>query len=86
MSVRAARAITFLPTSVDPVNITKSTSSMSASPTEPPPGATMNTSSGSPHSRRPSAIRSDVSGVRLAGFSTAELPAARAGMQSPKSW
>ena len=28
-------------------------------------------------------MRSDVSGVRLAGLSTAELPAASAGMQSP---
>ena len=86
MSVLAARSITFLPTSVEPVNITKSTASISAAPTAPPPGATMKTSSGSPHSRRPSAISSEVSGVRLAGLRTAALPAASAGMQSPKEF
>ena len=86
MSVRAARSITFLPTSVEPVNMTKSTWSISSLPTSPLPTATWKTSSGSPHSRSPSCMSSEVSGVRLAGFSTVALPAASAGMQSPKEF
>ncbi len=84
MSVSAARAITFLPVSTEPVNITKSTSSTSAAPASPRPVATWKTPSGMPDSVSISAIRSDVSGVTSDGLSTTALPAARAGMQSPK--
>ena len=77
--------MTFLPTSVEPVNMTKSTASISALPIfEPSPTVTWKTSSGTPHSRRPSAMTIEVIGVSVAGFSTTELPAASAGMQSPK--
>ena len=41
VSVCAARSITFLPVSVEPVNITMSTSSISAAPVAPSPVATM---------------------------------------------
>ncbi len=85
MSVFAARCATLIPISVEPVNITKSTASMRALPTdEPSPTATWWTSSGRPHSRRHSSISSEVIGVSVAGFSTVALPAASAGMQSPK--
>ena len=83
--VSAARSMTFLPTSVEPVNMTKSTASIRALPIElPSPTATWKTSSGTPHSRSPSAISSEVIGVSVAGLRTTELPAASAGMQSPK--
>ena len=79
--------MTFLPTSVEPVNMMKSTASISALPIElPSPTATWKTSSGTPHSRRPSPISSDVIGVSVAGLRTTELPAASAGMQSPKEF
>ena len=85
VSVSPARAITFLPTSVEPVNMMKSTASISELPiAEPSPTATWKTSSGTPHSSRPSRISSEVIGVSVAGLRTTELPAARAGMQSPK--
>ena len=61
-----------------------STWSTSAAPVPPGPAATWKTSSGSPHSRRHSSMRSEVSGVCVDGLSTAALPAASAGMQSPK--
>ncbi len=87
VSVSAALVITFLPTSVDPVNMMKSTASIRALPIfEPSPTATWKTSSGIPHSRRPSAISIEVIGVSVAGFSTTELPAASAGMQSPNEF
>ena len=77
--------MTFVPVSVEPVNMTMSTSSISAcAGRRPPPVATWKTSSGSPHSRRHSAISSEVSGVTSAGLRTTALPAASAGMQSPK--
>ncbi len=50
MSVSAAWSMTFLPVSVEPVNMMKSTSSISAAPVSPRPVATWKTSSGSPHS------------------------------------
>ena len=83
MSVSAARAITRLPVSTDPVNITMSTSSTSAAPVSPLPVATWKTPSGRSHSPRISAISIDVSGVTSDGFRTTALPAASAGMQSP---
>ncbi len=83
MSVLAARSMTFLPTSVEPVNITKPTWSISSEPTAPGPTAVRKTSSGSPHSRSASCISSEVSGVSEAGLRITELPAASAGMQSP---
>ena len=47
--------------------------------TEPSPGMTVNTPSGSPASRASSASRIAVSGVSSAGLSTTVFPAARAG-------
>jgi hypothetical protein len=46
--------------------------------------ATWKTPSGKPAALRPSAIRSDDSGVTSLGFRTTVLPAIIAGMQSPK--
>ncbi len=83
MSVCAACAITLLPVATEPVNITKSTSSISAAPVSPRPVATVNTCSGMPHSASISAISSEVIGVISEGFITTALPAASAGMQSP---
>ena len=71
-----------LPTSVDPVKTILRTSGCETkrSPTtEPLPGITMKTSSGSPASRASSARRIAVSGVSSAGLSTTVLPAASAG-------
>ena len=48
VSVWAACAITFLPVRTEPVNITKSTSSISAAPVSPRPVATWKTSLGDP--------------------------------------
>ncbi len=64
----------------------KSTSSTSAVPVEPSPVATWKTCSGRPHSRSPSAISSEVSGVTSLGLRITALPAASAGMQSPKEF
>ena len=65
--------------------MTMSTASISASPTAPPrPVTTWRTESGRPDSVSPSASSSEVSGVTVAGFSRTLLPAASAGMQSPK--
>jgi hypothetical protein len=83
VSVSAARAMTFLPVAVEPVNMTMSTASISASPVSPRPVATWKTPSGTPHSRSASATSSDVSGVTSDGLSTTALPAASAGTQSP---
>ncbi len=80
----AAFAITFLPVAVEPVNITKSASSTSAAPAGPRPVATLKTPSGSPAAASISAITSEVSGVTSDGFRITALPAASAGMQSPK--
>ena len=84
MSVLAARWATFLPVFVEPVNMMKSTSSIRAAPVSPRPVATWKTLSGRPHSRSISAISSEVSGVTSEGLRIAALPAASAGMQSPK--
>ncbi len=70
------------PTSVEPVKQTLRTSgwvTKRCPTTEPLPGTTVNTPSGSPASRPSSAIRIAVSGVISAGLSTTVLPAARAG-------
>ena len=83
MSVSAALCMTFLPVGVEPVNMIMSTSSTSAAPVAPRPVAICRTCSGSPHSRRPSASSSDVSGVTSDGLRITLLPAASAGMQSP---
>ena len=61
-----------------------STFSISAAPARPSPVAICRTFSGSPHSRRPSAISSEVRGVTSEGLRITLLPAASAGMQSPK--
>ena len=78
----AQPAITRLPTSVDPVKTTLRTSSWvtKRSPTtEPLPGSTVSTCSGSPASSASSPIRIAVRGVISAGLSTTVLPAASAG-------
>ncbi len=84
VNVSAALAITFLPVSTEPVNMTKSTSSTSAAPVSPRPVAIWNTPAGSPHSDIIAASSSEVIGVTSEGLSTTALPAASAGMQSPK--
>ena len=63
-----------------------STCSISAAPVSPRPVAICRTFSGRPHSRRPSAISSEVSGVTSEGLRITLLPAASAGMQSPKEF
>ena len=63
-----------------------STSSASAAPVSPRPVAICSTFSGRPHSRIPSAISSEVSGVISDGLRMTLLPAASAGMQSPKEF
>ena len=71
-----------LPTSVDPVKQTLRTAGCvtKRSPTtDPLPGMTVSTPSGSPASRASSPIRMAVSGVISAGLSTTVLPAASAG-------
>ena len=71
-----------LPTSVDPVKQTLRTAGCvtKRSPTtDPLPGITVSTPSGSPASRASSPIRIAVSGVISAGLSTTVLPAASAG-------
>ena len=71
-----------LPTSVDPVKQTLRTSSWvtNRSPTtDPLPGTTFSTCSGSPASTASSPIRIAVSGVSSAGLRTTVLPAASAG-------
>jgi len=71
-----------LPTSVDPVNTILRTAGWSTSrwpTTDPLPGSTWNTCSGSPASSASSPIRIAVIGVISAGLATTALPAARAG-------
>src|SRR6266545_3797253 len=78
----AQPAMICLPTSVEPVKHTLRTAGWVTNrcpTTDPRPGTTVNTPSGSPASRPSSARRSAVSGVTLAGLSTTVLPAARAG-------
>ena len=84
VSVSAARTMTLLPVLTEPVNMTMSTSSTSAAPVSPRPVATAKTPSGMPHSASISAMSSYVSGVTSDGLRTTALPAASAGMQSPK--
>jgi hypothetical protein len=78
----AARAMMRVPTSVEPVKQTLRTSGWvtNRSPTtEPFPGRTVRTCSGSPASRASSPIRIALMGVISAGLSTTVLPAASAG-------
>ena len=78
----AQPAITRLPICVDPVKTTLRTIGLvtNRSPTtEPLPGNTWKTSSGSPASRPSSASRIAVSGVISAGLRTTVFPAANAG-------
>ena len=78
----AQPAMTWLPTSVDPVKTILRTAGWSTRrwpTTDPFPGSTWNTPSGSPASRASSPIRIAVSGVRSAGLAITGLPAARAG-------
>ncbi len=72
----------YLPTSVEPVNTSASTSGCRprALPAcSPRPGTTFSTPSGTPASRASSARRRAENGDCSAGLSTTELPAARAG-------
>ena len=72
----------YLPTSVEPVNVTASTSMCSPSAwpaVSPKPGTTLSTPGGTPASSASSPRRSAVSGDCSAGLSTTELPAASAG-------
>ncbi len=84
VSVSAALAMTFLPVAVEPVNMMKSASSTRAAPAAPPPVATPKMPSGAPAALIISAISIEVSGVTSDGFRITALPAASAGMQSPK--
>ena len=71
-----------LPTSVEPVKATLSTSPCAASAApavSPYPGTTFTTPSGTPASAISSASFSSVSGVCSAGLSTTQLPVASAG-------
>ena len=69
-----------LPTSVEPVNATLSTSeATSAAPVSPAPVITFTTPAGSSACWITSASRRAVSGVVSAGFSTVALPVASAG-------
>ena len=75
-----------LPTSVEPVNATLSTSSWAARAApavSPNPVTTLTTPSGTPASAISSARRSADSGVCSAGLSTTQLPVARAGSELP---
>ena len=84
VSVSAARASTFLPVAVEPVNMIMSAWSTSAAPVSPRPVATRKASSVPPTARNASCISSEVSGVTSLGLSTTLLPATRAGSASPK--
>ncbi len=78
----AARRITLLPASVDPVKETFRTSgwATSAAPVvSPGPGRTWNAPGGTPASSASSQRRSAESGVSLAGLTITVLPIARAG-------
>ena len=82
LRVRAARAITSRPTSVEPVKATLATSGWSTSrapTTGPVPTTTWSTPSGIPAARANSANRRAVSGVISAGLTTMVLPVAKAG-------
>src|SRR5690348_12567574 len=77
----AAVRMMWRPTSVEPVNVTLSTAGCFtiASPAIAPlPGRTFSTPGGSPASSASSPMRTALSGVSSAGFTTTVLPAARA--------
>ncbi len=80
LRLRAQTSPTWRPTSTEPVKNTLAMlgASHSASPILPPPCTTRTRPSGTPARSSTSRIRSPRSGVRLAGFSTTPLPAARA--------
>jgi hypothetical protein len=82
----AAVSATLRPVLVEPVNMIMSTWSTSAAPVSPRPVAICSTCSGSPHSSIPSASNSEVKGVISEGLRITLLPAASAGMQSPKEF
>ena len=84
ISRRAAASATLRPVRVEPVNMIMSTCSTSAEPVSPRPVAICSTFSGSPHSSIASASSSEVRGVISEGLRITLLPAASAGMQSPK--
>ena len=69
---------------VEPVNMTMSTASTTASPVSAPPDATASTPLGSPHSSSPRATSNEVRGVSSDGLRITALPAASAGIVSPK--
>ena len=74
--------MTLLPTAVEPVNDTMSTSGCAtrwAPASGPLPVTTLSTPAGRPASAASSASRSDVTGVSSDGLSTMVLPAAMAG-------
>ncbi len=78
----AQPAMICFPTAVDPVNATLRTSgcvTKRCPTTEPRPGMTVSTPSGSPASRASSPMRMAVRGVSSAGLRSTVLPAARAG-------
>ena len=77
----AAARMTILPTSVEPVKATLSTSgwAASAAPGTPSPVTMLSTPGGKPASMTSSPSRSALSGVCSAGFSTMVQPAASAG-------
>ncbi len=80
-SVRPALDPISLPTSVEPVNASLSTSSWStrAAPVSPSPVTTLTTPGGMPASSASSPRRSALSGVCSAGLRTVVQPAASAG-------
>ena len=73
-----------IPVRVEPVNWTKSTSSTTAAPVAPAPGAHPKTA-GAPISRHPSTARSAASGVSSEGLTTSAAPASSAGMLSTRT-
>jgi hypothetical protein len=78
----AQPAMMVRPTSFEPVKQTLRTAGwvdQAVADGRPVPGSTWKTPSGRPASRPSSARRRAVSGVRVAGFKTTVLPAARAG-------
>ena len=80
LSVPATVRRIALPTSVEPVNATLSTSAAtSAAPVSPAPVSTLTVPGGSSAAWITSARSSAVSGVVSAGFRTVVLPVARAG-------
>ena len=77
--------MTFRPVAVEPVNMTMSTASISAAPVSAAAGGDLEDVRRAGRTRAgTSAISSEVSGVTSDGLRMTALPAASAGMQSPK--